>query len=75
MINLNFHLYRYTYDTVIQGFANKTSIASCQNPMAQSDYSNAHIPSSDDIGTGNWLKQNNAKHLAQYVYDRWLFQP
>ncbi|XP_056604747.1 solute carrier organic anion transporter family member 1C1-like isoform X3 [Triplophysa dalaica] len=47
----HFFMGRYTYDTVIQGFANKTSIASCHNPMAQSDYSNAHIPSSDDIGT------------------------
>ncbi|XP_057214577.1 solute carrier organic anion transporter family member 1C1-like isoform X2 [Triplophysa rosa] len=46
----HFFMGRYKYDTV-QGFANKSSIASGQNPMALSDYSNVHIPSSDDIVT------------------------
>lgn len=47
----HFFMGRYRYDTVMQGFDNNTSIASCQNPMAQSNYSNVHIASSDDIGT------------------------
>ncbi|XP_051544671.1 solute carrier organic anion transporter family member 1C1-like [Myxocyprinus asiaticus] len=48
----HFFMGRYKYDTVTKGSVNDTvSIAPCQYPMVQSDYSNLHMKSSNNIGT------------------------
>ncbi|XP_016343334.1 solute carrier organic anion transporter family member 1C1-like [Sinocyclocheilus anshuiensis] len=48
----HFFMRQYEYDTVMQGFLNKTvSISPCQYPMVPNNYSNAHIQSSNNTGT------------------------